>query len=350
MVKGRIQENLLAIYDWFTQTPNLSKKTGIIKRAGMSKTVDYASRVVISSPNLKVERWQDLMVTMDYSYVPLESVCSNFFPFMMFAVRRFFELEFSTDTTYRYYDINKNLKILHLKDPLIEFSDERIKEEIERYIKGFANRLIPIPIPNEENQLVYMQYKGRSIDYTPTKDEIIDQSKLGIIDRPLTWCDVLYICACEVVQNKTILITRYPYDSYYSQYPTKINVACMNETERIYIDGKVYNDYPKIRKEDIGKNTSNMFISTLNISNLYLGAINGDYDGDQVTIKGLYFDESNQEQMNLINSKSHYLSLNGVNVRLTTNEGIQALYNLTKKLPDTQITKPKFKTKPLYSL
>ena len=34
-----------------------------------------------------------------------------------------------------------------------------------------------------------------------------------------------------------------------------------------------------IRQKDIGANTSNMFIDTLNISNLYLDGIGGDYDG-----------------------------------------------------------------------
>lgn len=348
--RGRIQEILVSIYDWFCKEPNLSKKMGIIKRAGMSKTTDYASRVVISAPELKVERWSDLMTTMDYAAVPLDSVCANFFPFMVFAIRRFFENEFGENNIYSYYDKNGELKTIEVKDPLIEFSDERIKEEIERYIKGFANRLIPIKIPNKENKNIYMRFKARYADFKSDLKDLENEDKLGIIDRDLTWCDVLYMAACEVVKNKTILITRYPFDSYYSQFPTQVRVSCMKVTERVIIRGEVFPYYPKIRQEDIGKNTSNMFVSTLNISNLYLKAIVGDYDGDQVTIKGLYFDESNEEQRRLINSKSHYLSINGINVRVTTNEGIQALYNLTKRLPDSRVSKPKFKSKPLYSL
>lgn len=38
-----------------------------------------------------------------------------------------------------------------------------------------------------------------------------------------------------------------------------------------------YKNYPYIRQEDIGVNTSNRFIDTLNISNLYLDGIGGDY-------------------------------------------------------------------------
>lgn len=45
------------------------------------------------------------------------------------------------------------------------------------------------------------------------------------------------------------------------------------------VGSKFYKNYPMIRQKDIGTNTSNMFIDTLNISNLYLDGIGGDYDG-----------------------------------------------------------------------
>lgn len=354
--RGRIQNILVQLYSWFCDEPNLSKKMGLIKRAGMSKTTDYASRVVISAPDLKVEKWDDLTVNLDYAAVPLESVLTNFLPFMIFSVRRYFENEFSAGGTYMYYDKTGNHKVLHVKDPLVEFSDERIKQEIERYVKGFANRLVPIEIPNEDGVRCRMRFRGRivsdnsNIQDNDTPEEFKKSAPLGIADRDMTWCDLFYICACDVVKNKTILVTRYPYDSYYSQFPQRIKVSCMKRTEPVIIENELYPNYPKIRQEDIGKNTSNMFISTLNICNLYLSAIGGDYDGDQTTIKGLYFDESNQEQMNLIKSKSHYLTLNGINIRTTEKEGIQALYNLTKRLPGTKLDKPKFKSKPIYEL
>lgn len=41
------------------------------------------------------------------------------------------------------------------------------------------------------------------------------------------------------------------------------------------IGNTVYKNYPKIRQKDIGTNTSNKFIDSLNISNLYLDGIGG---------------------------------------------------------------------------
>ena len=44
----------------------------------------------------------------------------------------------------------------------------------------------------------------------------------------------------------------------------------------MYIGNTFYKYYPKIREEDIGIDTSNKFIDTLQLSNLYLPGIGGD--------------------------------------------------------------------------
>lgn len=54
------------------------------------------------------------------------------------------------------------------------------------------------------------------------------------------------------------------------------------------------------------------------------------YDGDQVTIKGAFTQEANQEAERILYSKAHILNIYGQNMRTTTNEGIQTLYMLTK--------------------
>lgn len=95
------------------------------------------------------------------------------------------------------------------------------------------------------------------------------------------------------------------------------------------IGSSYYKNYPYIRQEDIGKNTSNKFIDTLNISNLYLDGIGGDYDGDQCTVKGVYSEEANAELDKHLRDKSHYFNLGGKGVRTSDKEAMQSLYNLT---------------------
>ena len=44
------------------------------------------------------------------------------------------------------------------------------------------------------------------------------------------------------------------------------------------VNNIAYRHYPKIRDEDIGKDTSNLFVDTMTMCNVYLGAIGGDYE------------------------------------------------------------------------
>ena len=354
---GRVQEILLDIYEWFkdgsmpnsnTKGVGISHKEGYLRRANMSKTSDYAARLVISAPELKTETVDNMMVNLDQSAVPLSALCANLFPFMTFYIRRFFENEFAGITEYPYYTKDGELKYTRIKDPLIEFSDTRIKKEIERFMKGYSNRFIPIELPTEDNKTIFMRFKGRNTSVTDVKIDdknqhsMDDPEKGQLINRRMTWCDLIYMAAVECAKDKYVLITRFPVDSYFNQFPTKIVVSSTKETEEIYVGSTFYPYYPKIREEDIGSDTSNKFIDTMRMSNLYLKAIGGDYDGDQVTCKVAFTTESNKELEEFCKSKKNYITLGCKNVRVSSNECIQSLYNLTLILPETKLIDPKF--------
>ena len=350
--RGRIQETLTQIYDWFGSgtTINGEKtsdvipgKLGVLRMSVMSKTTDYASRLVLSAPELKVEKLDDIEADLDYSVLPLASACVNFLPFIMYHVRRFFENEFSGDSVIPTMDKDNTIKYLHPKDYQIEFSDERIKKEIDRFCTGFSNRFIPIEVPTIEGRVVRLRFKGRDVSAEDFANKA-DLSKYPIQDRDLTWCDVLYMAAVEATADKHILITRYPIDSYFNQYPTRIRIASTNKTTPMVVGNKYYKNYPYITQADIGSNTSNSFIDTLNISNLYLDGIGGDYDGDQVTVKGVYSEEANAELDKQLSSKSHLFNLGGKGVRTSDKEAMQSLYNLTLCLPEdeSKMSNPSF--------
>ena len=105
---------------------------------------------------------------------------------------------------------------------------------------------------------------------------------------------------------------------------------------------KFYKKYPKIREEDIEKDTSNKFIDSLNMCNGYLDSIGGDYDGDQVSVKGIYSAEANAELDQQMNSKIHYIGLDGISVMDVGKEAKQSLYCLTMVLPNSNLTDPQF--------
>lgn len=333
---GRIQELLVQIYKWFTTEPNLAQKDGIIKRSVLSKTTDYASRLVISAPNLDYDRPEDMMVDLHYSAVPLTSLCVNLFPYIIFHLRTYFRGQFSTGK-YPYKTKAGKIEYATLKNIEVEFSDNRLKKEVNRFIRGFSNRFIPIQVPNVENKTIYMTFSGRT--------EPVGGSKVGkpIPARRITWCDLIYIAAVEASKDKHVLITRYPLEDHFGQFGTKIVVSSTKKTEPVIINNILYKHYPYIREGMIGKDTSNLFVDTMQISNLHLSSIGGDYDGDMVTAKAVYTVEANEEIGEYINSKSHYMGVDGVNVRTSHNEAVQAIYSLTKVHEGSDLTDPLFK-------
>lgn len=352
--KGRVQETLLNIYKCVTGTSTnpddgkgLSGKTGIMNGSALAKTADYGTRLVISAPELKVEALDDMMVDMTHCALPLASALVNFKPFIVFAVKRFFDNEFGGGTSIPYMTQDKKIEYGQVTDYQMLFSDEEIEKQMDRYIHGFSNRFSPVEIKitgaDSKIHTGYMIFKGRSVSPKDFKDgKIVGQSSL--INRRLTWCDVLYMAACEATKDKAVLITRFPIDSAYNQCPNKVRISTIKQTEPISVDSEFYRWYPRIREEDIGTNTSNKFIDTLNVCNLLLKGFNGDYDGDTVSIKAAWIQETNEELFKFMNSKSMYIDFSGNNIRQASNEAIQSLYSMTKVLDEDKkkLTQPEF--------
>jgi hypothetical protein len=340
--KGRIQNIILQIYDFFCGNTNkdlgseagrgLSGKIGILRMTNMSKTADFSSRLVISPIDLKVNKPEDRMVTYDKSAVPLYSAITQFRDFVMFNVREFFENEFTGSALYPVVDSKGNEKYIRVEDPEINFSDEVIAKEMDRFLDGYNNRFVPVEIPVENSpEKYYMVYKGHYTDPKNPEDSVLAK-------RRLTWCDIFFIATCEAVRDKHILITRFPVDTFANQFTTKVEVASTKETEEVEYNGITYKWYPKIREEDIGKDTSNTFVDTLRFSNLYLKSIGGDFDGDQVTCKGVYTREANDELENYMNSKENFITFGAKALKSPGDDSIKALYALSKVLSDAKIT------------
>ena len=66
------------------------------------------------------------------------------------------------------------------------------------------------------------------------------------------------------------------WDSRYNELTTGIRISSTKKTEPMYVNGEYYEYYPFIREEDINRNTGNLFVDTLKMSNLYLKGCCGD--------------------------------------------------------------------------
>lgn len=66
-------------------------------------------------------------------------------------------------------------------------------------------------------------------------------------------------------------------------------------------------------------------------------------DGDQTTVKAVYTIEANAELNDYIKSKQHFIAVNGINTRVSSNEVVQSIYNLTKVESGITLIDPIFK-------
>jgi hypothetical protein len=342
-MKGRVQEIILNIYNWFCGASSstsseinnrgIQGKFGILRRANMSKTSNYASRLVISAPELKVENPNNMKVDLNTSAIPMPACIAAFRDFVIYQTRRFFDNEYSGLQTYPVMNDKGKIEFMELDSPEIYFSDDRIIDEMEKFLHGYNNRFVPVEIPVKNSKdKWYMNFRGRYGNVPSDNPE-------PIYHRKLTWCDVFFVACMEAVKGKHVLITRFPIDSYTNQIVTKVTVSCTKESEPMTVDGVFYEYYPKIREEDIGTDTSNKFIDTMNFSNLYLKGMGGDYDGDQITVKGVYTEEANEELEQFMNSKQNFITFGGKPSKASEGDAIQSIYAFTKVLRDTNLTK-----------
>lgn len=215
--RGRIQDILMQIYNWFTVGESIVggehtgtgifKKFGIMRRSNMSKTTDNSARLVISAPNINVNSKEDLMVDMDYSSIPLSAALVIAYPFVIYELNRFFENNFGGRTTYPVIYNGKPTTVT-LTNTQIEFSNDRFDTEINEFVHGYSNRFKPIKVPNVEGLDVSLKFKSYYV--TPEQYAKGIRETGNIIERDLTWVDVLYMAAVAATEDKAAIISRYP--------------------------------------------------------------------------------------------------------------------------------------------
>lgn len=367
---GRIQDTIVSIFDWFGNgttigsektSKNLPGKTGIIRRGIMSKTTDFCCRSVITAPDNKCEDLDDMFVDMDHAAIPLAIAITCFKPFIMFWLRNFFENEFAGRNFYPIQIQTKDgVKVISvpIQDYQVMFSDAYLESQIDRFVKGRFNRLIPVPVPVDKAALtkmadeagiiksvnkngnVYMAMTSKGLDKSiKLKDwqnmSGAEREALSISNRPLTWADLLYQAAVEMTEDKCVVLTRFPMDSYFNQFPQMVRVRTTATTTPRIVNGKYYRWYPDIDASMIGKNTSTLFNDTITGSNPTIGCAGGDFDGDTVTCKPVYSAEANNELKKFLHSKGCLHSLDGNSAKSISKEGILCLYTLTN-CPDNE--------------
>lgn len=315
-----IQKTLVEIYDYFKN--KLDKKSGLLRKYLMGKNVDYAVRTVISAPIYNTNKPEDNIVDFRHTAIPLAQICVLVYPFIVQWVRNFFEKELIENQTLKFTVNSDSEKYVSLKNPGSYFNDQYVENAIDRYTRDPASRFDFIEVPTTDDKPHYLIFQG----YGSLEKE--DTSTM--VTRYMTWTDILYMAAEDVVKDKYCNVTRYPILDSYGIFISKVRASSTIHTVPMLVNGRIYKWYPDIDLSLTKDQVANNFIDTMRFSNSYLKGLDGDYDGDQTTVKILWTQEANEECKNVVNKKSFILSSSGKNMRTCDLEAIQTFYTLTK--------------------
>lgn len=334
--RNRIQSLLVECYtDHFMQ--EIKGKDGMFRKFVLGKSVDYGVRLVISSPIFDADRPQDMQVTYEKSGVPLAACCVCFFPYFIKWLKDYFNREvFLLKDKYPVMRKDKSVEYVKLLN-VEQYNDEYFTKMIDLFINSFGDRFKTIPLENDKGYNIKMSIIGQraSIDNNP-----LASTDSTIMKRALTITDLLYMAAVDICKDKHVLVTRYPLEDYFGIFPCKIEPLSTIETGPVMISGRLYPFYPKIDTSLSKSQVSNLFRDTLCISNLYLKGLGGDYDGDQVTVRGVWDVNANRKCHQNMYAKKNFLNISGKLIRSTEKEAVQTIYSLSASPKDFTKYKP----------
>lgn len=318
---GKLQETLVELYDYFKK--KLEKKRGLIRKALLGKSIDYGVRAVIAASEFKDDKYDENIVDFWHSGIPVAMICTLFFPFMLHELRNFFKEQYE-NLGYQIDDLSKYDKRLSGSAELAPFeltyNEEYYKKVMDRFTRSYEDRFSRVEIPLKEpaKYPIYYQITLEKEDGT-------------VVTRDLTYTDMLFIVANRAAADKHVFITRYPLTNHLGSCPSKINILSTLKTEKVKVNGVEYKHYPVIDYDMDKEDVATFFYDVLKMSNVLLKAFGGDYDGDQVSVKGVFTSEANEECDKIVKGKVNILDITGNNVRKSTNENIQTLFTLTKR-------------------
>lgn len=304
---------------------DIKGKNGLFRKSVMGKSVDYGARFVITSPSFNVDNPKDLAVNYEYAGLPLAGAVTCFFPFFIKWLKDYFynELYLRKDK-YPVYNAKTNsteyVKLLNVE----QFNDEYFTKAMDSFIHSYGDRFKTISLENDKGYNLKMRV---SVKYTDVKN--LKAGMTTISNRDITWTDLLFMAATDICKDKHILVTRYPLEDYFGIFPCKINVASTIKTTPATVSGKFYRFYPVVDPSLPPSVVSTLFKDALCISNLYLKGLGGDYDGDQVSVRGVWDINANRRCNENIYTKKNFLNISGQLIRTTEKEAIQTFYSLT---------------------
>lgn len=314
-INAKIQGLIQGVYEYISNT--LFGKEGAQRQLAMGRSVDNCSRIVITAPEVKPNNVIGKCAqNLDHVKVPLHHFISGTPVHTVTAVHMILR-------TFLERGLLGNIDV---DDFEAFYTDEWIEDQIETYTVTYSHRLDNVPTPNGDT--IKLRFVFDDEDNSFKSDDI----------RNLSFIDLFYLASQMYVDNIRVAVTRYPIIGKDSMLFGKPIIATFHKNVgnmKIYLpegDNLIYeyNHYPDAGKFQGTSISTDTFADTMSFSNTYLAGLDGDYDGDKVSVKYIYSKEAIKEIDDFNNTPISVLSIDGKPTRSIHNEAMQGIYNLTK--------------------
>lgn len=326
-----IQTELVAIRKYGQSL--VEGKRGFLKQFVIGKTTSYGARNVISEPVFSgADTPEDLMIDIFHSGFPIATCCSMAYPFIEHWVLNFFAREFETrenkQVLVKKEDGSYEMQYAKIGDVLAFYNPSYIETKVEQYMHTYGNRFEPLTIPMADGSTSYILFTGK-----PYSKDPLNKKAPSTARRAMTWTDLLYLASVETLEygGKMAYITRYPLEDYFGTFPSMIRVTSTLEHEPMILNGKNYPFYPKVELNLSQDEVSTRFVEVVQMDNVYLKGLGGDYDGDMISEKACFTEEANDEAYSILNDPKHFVSIAGKLIRKIENEAFLTFYNMTRR-------------------
>lgn len=315
-VDVKIQGIIMQIYEYMKNVQ--FGKEGAQRQLAMGRSVDNCSRIIITAPEVKrSDVIGKCRHNLDQAIIPLHHIMN------MHPVH-------TVTATMKILKSFKEQGLMgNIDDDEFEafYTDEWLTHAIESYTMTFSHRLDKVPTPNGEDIILTFKFKDEDTDEE-------DHSTRGI-----TYIELFFLAVMLFIDKVRVASIRYPIIGKGSMIYLKMNIGSFNKNighMDIYLPSDEefpvysYDHFPNIMSIENGVISSTTFEETMKFNNLYLGPLDGDYDGDKTSQKPVYSEEGVAEIDNYNDSPLAWLGLDGKPSMKLTNESMQGLYNLTK--------------------
>jgi hypothetical protein len=326
----------------------------------MGKSIDFASRLVISGyDGTNIDSPRDMDVTFDKTNPPLHAIIKCFAPFIMKGVRdiirdylqgyQFLYVDeegedisavdnimlkravMEKDVSHYESKTKRSIKRVKLASDWEHIlSADYLQNQIELFESSHERRLDPVELPLEDGRSVAMIFYPSEILEESKKRDLEEEMKFiaeeGVV---FTWLHLFYMAAYDTIRDKHVYITRYPIESHNSTYPAKINLVPYVRNAKMRIGDEVYPHFPVINRKSDMIQITKMFRDTLILFPSYLKTLGADFDGDQVSMVGVFTEEANKDANDWIYNVGNFIGSDGGTVRSLGTWYEHNVYHLT---------------------